>query len=230
MKLFIRFIIGLAIIAGIIYLLNMAGCFEKQPPVIPIGKIDTLHGVNKAGDSVISLKGNEQDFGAIEKRIADSIAGVYSTKVKDLKELIIAQTRTIAELTAAGPIEKDYSPDTSHKDCPPVIKNMRQTFTNPYYTARVQIGDSSYMHLAGYDTITALWKRVREGNIFNRKTYLQLDISHANPDTKVTGLLAYRVPDPKPKKFGIGLSAGVTWIDKWRPYAGLGLNWNIIRF
>lgn len=228
----IRLLFVIAIIIGIIYLLSQLGFFSKAPKVIPPGTIDTIRNVNKAGDSVVSLKGTEKTFSLISKRIADSIADVYDTKVKNLKEVIIAQTRTIAYLQSTGPVEIDFMPpDTSqNKDCPPAIKNMRQTFTNPHYTARVQIGDSSYLHLEGRDTITGVWKQVKEGKLFNRHKYLQLDLSFADTSRHVTGLLAYRVPDKKPKTLGIGLSAGITWDGKFRPYAGVGLNWSFIRF
>jgi hypothetical protein len=240
MKTVVRFIVVLAVLALIAYLLNLAGCFKKQPPVIPTGVIDTLHSVNKAGDSVLSLKGNERDFGVIEKRIIDSIAGVYSTTVKNLHELIVAQTRTISGLRSAGPTVITYKPDTLGKpktgnDCPPELLAVSKVFSNNYRRSKVYIDlaneEYSYDSTTSYDTITALWKRVNEGNLFNRRHYIQLDISTANPETKVTGLMAYRIPDKKPKKFGVGPSAGAALIrGKFQPYIGVSFNWNLIRF
>lgn len=220
-------IMAALVIALFIYLRNCnhsgSGNEIPRPP-------DTLRSVNKAGDSVVSLKGREIDFTVIEQRIKDSIARVYDFKESRLQELIIAQTRTIAELSAIGPTSIDYTTDTSHPECPPIIKRMRQEFTNPHYTAQVQVGDSSYMHLQGYDTLTGNWHSVVEGKFLRKKTYQQLDLSFADTSRHITGILAWRAPREKPKKFGIGASAGVTWNGKWAPYAGIGLNWTFIRF
>lgn len=57
------------------------------------------------------------------------------------------------------------------------------------------------------------------------------DITTYNPYSAVKTSRTYQVAQPRPKKFGIGASSGVTYYnDKARPYIGIGLNYNIIRF
>ena len=75
------------------------------------------------------------------------------------------------------------------------------------------------------------------GRFLRKKTYLQFDISLANPDTRVTGIKTYRVPAPKPKtwSFGIQFGYGVTVSPTTRrltpgPYVGIGFTKGLIRF
>lgn len=194
-------------------------------------QVDTLSWINEAGDIVASLKGDPKAFAVRDKKFEDSLARVYQTKEKNLIEYIVALEYTNSMLLAeVGTRETDYTYDSTG-NCPPQIKNLRQTFSNPYYTARVQIGDSSFLHLQAYDTVTVLWKKVKEGNIFNRKNLIQLDVSTANPDTKVYGLKAFRVTE-KNKKFGLGLHAGYGFSNSWKPapYIGIGIHYSLIKF
>lgn len=184
---------------------------------------------NKAGDSVTSLKGSSDQFAQLKKNIADSIADVYQTKIRNMQEYIISTSESNAYIPPVhGTRETDYLPG-------PVltrpVKNMRQRFQSPYYDITAQIGDSSYLQLKAWDTLTVVWKTVKEGSIFNRRKYLQLDLSHADTSKHITGLQAYRVPAKKPKRFGIGVQVGVTFDGQQaRPYAGLGASYNLIRF
>jgi hypothetical protein len=114
----------------------------------------------------------------------------------------------------------DYFPPVD--SCPPQIKNMRQRFENPWYSAQVQIGDSSFMHLTRRDTITAVWKQ--------GKGWLQLDLSSADTSNRIYGVQAYR-KYIKPKRWGLGISAGYGAAgDKLAPFVGLSLNYSLIKF
>jgi hypothetical protein len=60
-----------------------------------------------------------------------------------------------------------------------------------------------------------------------------VDILTYNPYSETTRVRAFQVSAPKPKRWGIGVSGGVTFVD-WtlrpKPYIGAGLNYNFIRF
>lgn len=203
---------------------------DYNPQVQGSGPI-TIHWANQAGDSVTSLKGTDQQFSIRDKKIADSIAKVYRSQIKNLQEYIISTSTSTADIPAiTGTRETDYLPGatlTTTKQ----IRNVRQQFSSPYYHITAQIGDSSYLQLKAWDTLTVVWKTVKEGSLFNRRKYLQLDLSHADTSKHITGLQAYRVPKQKPKRFGIGAQVGVTFDGQQaRPYAGLGISYNFIRF
>lgn len=198
-------------------------------------QVDTLVWVNDAGDIVASLKGTPEAFAVADRKEADSIARVYRVKEKGLVEYIVALEHTNADLLAENNSkEADYFPVDSKKDCPPQVKNLRQSFSSPYYVARVQLGDSPYLHLQSFDTVTLVWKKVKEGWLFNRKHLIQLDVSTANPDTKVSGIKAYRIYE-KPKRWaiGVGLGYGVSLADKIPnpvPMISISVQKTLIRF
>jgi len=194
--------------------------------------IKTLHWKNRAGDSVTSIRGNPDLFAAPPRRLIDSLAYVYGVKEKFLLEYIISLQQSRVDIEPVqGSRATDYYPVDSGTNCPPAVKNMRQDFANPYYQVQAQVGDSSYLHLLAFDTLTAVWKKVKQGSIFNRRTLLQLDLSSANPYTRITGITAYRAPAAKPKRFGIGLQLGYGFQTGLtpKPYIGAGLSYNIIR-
>lgn len=228
MKLELPYIVIGMLSAAVIFLLFQNGCSNPVPNIIV--QADTVHWKNKAGDSVTSLKGAEAAFTVVKKRIADSVAQVYEVRLQDLREYLIAWTQSQSDVPEdPGTKETDYvAPQLPQ--CPPMIKNIRQTFRSAYYTAQVQVGDSNYLHLHAWDTITVLWKRVTEGNIFHHRHLLQLDVSTANKATSITGLMAYRVPEKTPKKFAIGLQAGYMYQSGLKPYLGIGVSYNLIRF
>lgn len=72
-----------------------------------------------------------------------------------------------------------------------------------------------------------------EGKWFKRKKSFVEVISH-NPYSDVKTLRTYRVSQPKPKKYGLGIQAGygVTLNSNsiLTPYVGVGISYNLIRF
>ncbi len=198
-------------------------------------QVETSEWINDAGDIVSSLKGTPEAFAVVDRKEADSIAKVFKVKEKQLLEYIIALEHTNADLLAdINSKEADYFPVDTTKDCPPEIKNLRQTFINPYYIAKAQLGDSPYLHLQAFDTVTVLWKKVNEGSIFNRRHLIQLDVSTANPDTKVSGIKAYRIIE-KPKRWAIGVTAGYGFnlkssVPQFVPMISFGITKTLIRF
>lgn len=219
------------LVTGIIVLI-LYTCNHLHPTPIQDSseQVDTLEWMNDAGDIVSSLKGTPQAF-AVERKEADSIAKVYRVREKNLLEYIVALQHSLSDVKPSGAAAADYFPMDTLKNCPPQIRNLRQAFSSPYYKAAVQIGDSSFMHLESFDTVTVVWKRVREGSIFNRRNFLQVDVSMANPDTKVYGLKAYRMQEKK-RKVSVGLQVGYGLSNSMKPmpYVGVGLQYNIINF
>lgn len=227
----ILFLAGLLVVLIILFT-----CNHLNPPPVQGSseQIDTLVWVNDAGDIVSSVKGTPDAFAVVYKKEADSIAKVFRVKEKNLLEYIVALEHTNTDLLAdVNSKEADYySPVVHGKDtCPPVQKNLRQTFSSPYYIAKAQLGDSPYLHFEAFDTVTVLWKKVKEGNILNREIFFQLDVSTANPDTKVSGIKAYRIYE-KPKKWAIGGQIGYGFSNSMKsfPYIGIGISYNPIRF
>jgi hypothetical protein len=221
-------ITAVAIIVAIVALIH--ACNKKPVIVTPVGP--EIRAVNKGGDSMTSLKGFAEQFAYREKFVADSVARVYGARIKDLQEYVIANTQTNSNVTPVDTSrEYEYLPIPPNRDCPPQIKSIREKFTSPYYDADVRVGAGSYMYLTAFDTITVVWKKVKEGSLFNRKHYLQLDVSTANPDTRVYGLKAYKVPERRTKSFGVGLQVGYGFSSGLspKPYVGIGISYNLIR-
>ena len=57
-----------------------------------------------------------------------------------------------------------------------------------------------------------------------------VDIIIKNPYSIVSTIRTYQVSLPKPKRWGIGPSAGMTFDGVLKPYVGIGLSYNLIRF
>lgn len=199
-----------------------------------------IYSINKVGDTIASLRGAMEDFGIQNKRIADSIAKVYGAKLKELREYVIATLKTQAEVPIVdGSQHWEYMPPTiiNGDTCPPQVRNISGTFESGYYHADAQLGEEPYLKVIGYDTLTVIWRDTTIGRFFNKKKYLQLDVSLANPDTRVTGIKAYRLPLPAPKRWAIGFTGGYGWhVDPKTakvsagPYIGIGLTRTLIRF
>jgi hypothetical protein len=230
--------INIIFIAGIIVLVVALArqCGTHDAPGTGHSPDSTAYYKNKMGDTVAALRGAISDF-AIRTREADSIAAVYRVKFKDLQSYVSAY---LSGHTNLPPVDtslhiKYRDRDTGSVSFLPLeVESMSQQFKNNYYTADVLIASdakSSYLHLQQFDTITVLWTRVKTGSFFNRKTYVQVNASLANPDVHLYGLRAYRIPDARPKRFGIGLQAGYGWNGQaWKPYAGIGLTYSVIKF
>jgi hypothetical protein len=219
---------GLCLMVAILFT-----CNQCHPPNIQGGseQVDTLEWVNGSGDIVTSLKASPEYFAKAKQEVIDSMAKAYKTKVKNVIEYVTVTTEGNNDVKPSGPVAADYFPVDTNKNCPPQIKSLRQAFSSPYYKAVVQVGDSSYMHLQSFDTVTVLWKKVKEGSIFNRRNLIQLDVSTANPDTKVSGIKAYRIYE-KPKRWAIGIQFGYGLSNSMRPapFVGIGITKSIIRF
>ena len=70
--------------------------------------------------------------------------------------------------------------------------------------------------------------------IRNRKTKkMEVLVTNENPYSKVSEIMAYKVTQPKPKHFGVGISGGygLDLINfKPVPYIGVGISYNLFKF
>jgi hypothetical protein len=184
---------------------------------------------NYANELTASLRGSRQDFATMEKHYLDSIAKVYATKTKYIKQVVVIESKGETVLAPVdSTLRKEFEPITK-PDCPPQINSLSQKFTNPYYMADVRIGAGSYLKLQSFDTLTILTKRVKSGGFFSRRSHLQIDASTANPFIVLAGIKSYIVREPKPAKIGVGLQVGYGFSNGIIPkvYAGIGISYNL---
>lgn len=213
-------------------------CNRKS--VVPLTNNDsTVYWRNKVGEEVASRKAAEDQFSIFNEEYLDSIARLLDTKAKLLNQItVLTQKGTVTIKTSEPPIIK-WKTDTVTSDvgCPD-LASVEQNFYNPYYKANVFIpfnGDSSRIRLETYDTLLYADKIVKEGNIFNRKRFLQVDVTNTNDSAHITGLNIYRKQLPPPKRIGIGVQLGArvtitkNFIPAVKPYAGIGASYNFIR-
>jgi hypothetical protein len=70
--------------------------------------------------------------------------------------------------------------------------------------------------------------------IKNKKTKkMEVLVTNDNPYSKVTDMVAYKVTQPKPKHFGLGITGGYGLdLINFRPvpYIGVGITYNVIKF
>lgn len=181
---------------------------------------------NKYGESIAYIKKKDEDYAKAIWDL-DSLSMVYNTKPKYIKEFVQVVSKTTDTVYSSTPPITIYEGDS--------VRMLSQMFESNYHFAEVTIdrlGDSSKLLISSIDTLDVLWKQVTEGGLFNRRRYVQLDVKNRNPNTLITQINAYRQAIPKPKKFGIGLQAGYgfTGISQPRPYVGIGISYNLIRF
>lgn len=225
-----RVIIGtLAIL--VLLLLIQKKCVRKEPPERALHVVDSvLYWKNEANRATASLKKMESEYGIKNQLSLDSVARVYRTKEKHLKEVLSAHLISSVII----PVDSNKTSLSLRIDTSGgyFIREVVQTYINPWYEGSAVIGGSNpHLQINTYDTLTVVWKRVREGSIFNRRHLLQVDVSNSNPYAQITGLKAYRIPE-KRHRFAIGVQAGygfsVGSIPK--PYVGFGLQYNLLCF
>lgn len=208
-------------------------CHTPKPDII--AAVDSVqYWKNKFGQENASIKQREQDYYKATKGYIDSIAKLHNTNAGLIKEILSWQMKGSVVITEPGKPVIKYKRDTVQGECP-VIDYAEQHFTDPYYNALVTIplnnDFASILTLQTFDTLRAVTKIVKEGGLFNRRQYLQVDVVNTNPYSKITGLQVYRQPLPKQKRFGIGLQAGYGFGNDLKPtiFIGAGISYNLIR-
>lgn len=186
------------IIAGLTIALFFCfrGCHKTQGDGVKYVSNDSLQKwVNALGDTVTALKTTRKEL-ARKNQGFDSLATLYRTKPKFIKEITTVYLEGKEVIVPSGPpvVIRDTIEGI------PEVVSMSQAFENNYHIAEVTIHrekDSSKLLLSSLDTIDIVGKEVKEGNIFNRKTFYQIDVKNRNPYVQVVGVTAYRAPVPK---------------------------------
>jgi hypothetical protein len=236
MKTIYRWIVAIIILVVLLFIF-----LKKCNPGADVGysKDSLQYWKNREGQAIASLKKKEIDFNVVTQGYLDSIASLHDTRAKDIREAVSVAMRGRVTIPGQGKTVIVYEPvevwRDSSKPCPPQIKSLSEVFANPYYFVQAHLeasGDSSFVELQTFDTLHLVTKTVKEGGLFNRRNYIQVDVRNSNPYNVVEGLKVYRVPDSKPKKIGIGLQLGygIGKDLKPTPYAGIGVSYSFIRF
>lgn len=231
-------------VAGVVLILLVLFFWYKscnKASTLPPPNDSITYWRNKAGEEVASRKAAEDQFSIFNEEYLDSIARLLDTKARLLNQItVLTQKGKTTIKTDNAPIVK-FKTDTLHVGdsayCPDLV-SAEQGFKSPYHNAYAIIslnGGTSSLSLETYDTLLYADKIVKEGNIFNRKRFLQVDVTNTNDSAHITGLNIYRKRLPPPKKVGIGVQLGVrgtvtkNFIPALKPYGGIGLSYNFIR-
>lgn len=221
-----------AIVLALILFIVLMKCTVSKD-VLPASKTDTLTRWEVKDSLYVSslLTKKDQEYSNLDKHLRDSIAGIYRITTKQINELLQANLKAESEVPAIDSAVIEVAPSPV-KNCPPIVKSMTQRYKNKWYDATATTGERPRLLLKVYDTLTVIQHEVTTGNIFNRQRYHQLDISLSNPVNIISGVRSFKVTAPKPKKFGIGVQVGYGWQSGLRPsiYAGVGIQYSIIRF
>lgn len=218
------------VIAGLLIALffSLRGCKKQPSDGLPAGSNDSLqYYKDKDGKTVSALKSTREELS--RKSLGfDSLAKLYRTKPKYIKEVTTVYREGRERIVPSGPVQIIRDTITGE------AVSMQQSFENNWHVVEAYVhrdSVSSYVNLSSVDTIDILGKVVKEGNIFNRKTYYQVDVKNRNPFVSITGVNAYRAPLPRPKKIGLGLQGGYGFSTGLspRPYIGIGISYNFIR-
>lgn len=224
--------IFIAIILALVLIIVLSKCTGSKD-ILPASKTDTLVRWEVKDSLFVAslLTAKDQQYSNLDRHYKDSIAGIYRVATKQINELLQANIKAESEVPAIDTFFVETKPSPV-KDCPPITKSMTQRYKNKYYDATATVGEKAKLLLKVYDTLTVLRHKVTTGNIFNRVHYEQLDISLSNPVNIVSGVKSYLIGQPRPKKFGIGIQIGYGWQNGLKPsiYAGIGVQYSVIRF
>lgn len=98
--------------------------------------------------------------------------------------------------------------------------------------------DSNQLDSLGYNVELARIRYWSRAWLLAQKRYYN-DVYSADPRVTINAVRRFTIPEPRPKKFGVGIQAGYGFrIDpanplEWQtaaPYLGLGISYNLIRF
>lgn len=222
-------VIGVLVLVIAALLFFAIKCNPKKSTVVPVSNDSATYWKDKYGTTIASIRYYEGELSEKNSTI-DSLAKALSIKPKHIKEVVTITLRGENTITT---IEK---PTIKYDTVSGLVASASQDFESPYYdvTAFISLNEDeqSNLRIQTFDTLTLVQRVVKTGSIFNRQTSIQFDIINANPYNLVTGIEAYKVELPKPKRFGIGLQVGYGFSQGLtpKPYIGIGASYNLIRF
>lgn len=199
--------------------------------------------INSLSDTLLTYKNKDSDNVA-------TISILKSFSATDFAELLIKDSQIVrlqnivkqykgklssgSSVTISATRTKIYNksiPTIVYKDTVIIDKYVyvypeyKDSLINKWITYRTTINkDSAKFHLeVNNEYATILGYR-------NHKPYV--DVINYNPYSSTTILRSYLVQQPKPKNFGIGLSAGIGVSTNLtpKPYIGIGVQYNIVKF
>lgn len=244
MKNSLKLVIGL-ILGGLIAILYMQKCSG-----VKISKNSGINLLNAMNDSLTYYRNKdsnnvatisilqfeaEKDFLALQTKDGSMqdlqrIVEEYKGKLTEGSSVTSALVETVNQLKQATQIVKHDTVIVSKENG--YVENWiyptyRDTIVDEWIEYYAQMDkDSSTLNLKVNNKFSIVIGKDKKKGSF-------ADITTLNPYSKVKEFRTYQVTKPveKPKRFGFGASGGATYYDgKVRPYIGLGLNYNLIRF
>jgi hypothetical protein len=173
-------------------------------------------GTDHAAKPVAEAQDNEAMLDYYQS-IIDSQATLLDVKSKYIKEHLSVGTVSTGSVNGTA---QDY--DEKAQPCPDSLQFMDRWFKG----------------IASKDTGWHLNYQVKDSIVFNQyekkkgwfSRQLFMDGYSLNPNTRITGLSNIKIT-PAKKRWGIGATIIVTYDgSKWKPVAGVGLQYNFIRF
>lgn len=219
-------------------------CISVQPDIIAAKDSVQYRWTDDSLRMITFIKQREQDFNKISQMLRDSIKKLQSGKFKNLNtaaRIILSGSVRLGDQAEGPDLATNgdvVSPSHEINNTGQIFvrDTVQQDFHNDWYKVKTAINLSdrskSYTEITTKDSLTYIDEYVKEGGIFNRRTFLQVSISNSNPYNKISGMEVYRKPLPKPKRFGLGPQVGATLSAdmKVKPYIGIGGSYNLIRF
>lgn len=213
---------------------------------------DTLHTyINKEGQQVakIALLETESARDFLVMDIKDATIQKLQEEVRKYK----GKLGPGGSVTVVSNTTEATGTNTTVVTVRDTIERNDTIFLYPEYTSTINLGkkdDSTYWIITGvtankdttevtvsvensYTVVIGREKSKGFKALFKPKIPF-VEITNENPYTKTKTLRSYRVSIPKPKRFGLGVNVGYgLTFDKsyqpiFRPYIGIGLNYNII--
>jgi len=227
----------LAAVLAIILILDLKGCFNPPVTVNKPSPDSSAYWRNKLGDSILGLRSTVLGFAQITDSQREAIARLLDTKSKLIQEVITLKSHGSVIIPAGPNPPQIVYVDSGHNK----IKSATQVFTDPWYQVIAQLDLEDYtkslVQVETFDSLLLAWKIGKTGNIFTRKSYMELDIKNQNPHTHFSYAQAYRSPPVPPKKWNVSIFAGWGYgfnvsqgSSYGYPIIGLGIGRSIIRF
>ena len=144
----------------------------------------------------------------------DSITRAFNTKNSQLLAYI---STTIEGKARVEPVSKPvvtFRFKDSAEQCPPPVAYMEQEYESPYYKIKARTGDSAYVDVQTFDTLSLVQTKAftRSGFLgLKRNYFIDTRVISANPDEHVYVKAAARISDRPDPSIVIGPSVGYGW-------------------
>jgi hypothetical protein len=220
------------LIAGLILVLVIIVLFYskcgKQEPTPPSKKVEQIKAdppkkyVDAGGTTHTEKKVAVADISTIKasyERTIDSLKQVLKIKDKQLVDLLSVGTTTTGKFKPTI--------DTVYIDSVPSVS---VSYTDKWLSIFGLVGNDEEWKYTYSDSLTFTTYYKKTGFLKLGRS-LMLDGFSSNPNTQIEGITAIKINRSKPKKFSIGFNVSYAFDGtNWKPVAGVGLNYNIIRF